>query len=101
MDHNMDKTGLGETLGQMVGEAESLLKKAGEAGSAQYDSAMKKAAEKLRRAQAEFVRLEDVALERAKDAARVTDTAVHDHPYAAMGAAAAVGVLIGVLISRR
>lgn len=96
-----ESTGLGQSLGQMVGEAENLLHKAGAAGSAQYDSAIRKAAEQLRKAQTEFVRLEEAALDRAKDAARVTDHAVHEHPYAAMGAAAAVGLLIGVLISRR
>lgn len=96
-----ESTGLGQSLGQMVSEAESLLQKAGAAGSAHYDSAVKKAGEQLRKAQAELVRLEEATVVRAKDATRVTDHAVHEHPYAAMGAAAAVGVLIGVLISRR
>ena len=92
---------LGESLGQMAGEAESFLRKAGEAGSREYDSALKKAAQQLRRAQAEFLRLEEAAVDRAKEAARATDQAVHEYPYAAMGVAAAVGVLIGMLISRR
>lgn len=89
-----DSSTLGESLGQMAGEAESFARK-------EADSALKKAAEQLRRAQAEFLRLEEAAVDRAKDAARATDQAVHDYPYAAMGVAAAVGVLIGMLISRR
>ena len=45
--------------------------------------------------------LETVAIENAKRAARATDEAVHEHPYAAMAIAAGIGALIGMLIVRR
>ena len=38
---------------------------------------------------------------RQRDKARATDSAVHEHPYGAMGIAAAVGLLIGFLAARR
>jgi ElaB/YqjD/DUF883 family membrane-anchored ribosome-binding protein len=41
------------------------------------------------------------ALERAKDAAKITDHYVHEHPWQVVGAAAAVGLALGVLIGRR
>ena len=41
------------------------------------------------------------AVERAKRAATATDHFVHDHPWQAIGVAAAVGVALGVLIGRR
>jgi ElaB/YqjD/DUF883 family membrane-anchored ribosome-binding protein len=41
------------------------------------------------------------AVERAKRAAGATDHYVHSHPWQALGAAAAVGLAIGVLIGRR
>ena len=41
------------------------------------------------------------ALRQSKAAARATDDYVHDHPWRAIGAAAAVGVLVGLLIGRR
>jgi len=41
------------------------------------------------------------AMERAKRAAGATDDYVHSHPWQAVGAAAAVGLAIGVLIGRR
>jgi len=41
------------------------------------------------------------AVERAKKVAGATDDYVHSHPWQALGAAAAVGVAIGVLIGRR
>ena len=39
--------------------------------------------------------------ERARRAAAVTDEYVHDHPWSSIGAAAAIGMLIGVLLGRR
>ena len=41
------------------------------------------------------------ALRQSKAAARATDDYVHDHPWRAIGVAAGVGVLIGLLIGRR
>ncbi|MFO1271838.1 MAG: DUF883 family protein [Rubrivivax sp.] len=41
------------------------------------------------------------AVARAKDAAKVTDDYVREHPWQMVGAAAAVGLAIGVLIGRR
>jgi len=41
------------------------------------------------------------AVERARRAAEATDSFVHEHPWQAVGVAAAVGVAIGVLIARR
>lgn len=41
------------------------------------------------------------AVERARKAAEATDDYVHSHPWQAIGAAAAVGLAIGVLIGRR
>jgi len=49
-------------------------------------------------------RLQDAhaaALRQSRAAARATDDYVHDHPWRAIGVAAGVGVLIGLLISRR
>jgi ElaB/YqjD/DUF883 family membrane-anchored ribosome-binding protein len=44
---------------------------------------------------------EHEAVERAKKVAGATDHYVHSHPWQAVGAAAAVGLAIGVLIGRR
>ena len=41
------------------------------------------------------------AEEMLKRAARVTDDYVHDNPWQAIGIAAAVGVLVGLLMNRR
>lgn len=41
------------------------------------------------------------AVQRAKDAAAATDDYVHAKPWQAIGAAAAIGLALGVLIGRR
>lgn len=69
--------------------------------AAQEDSALRRAAERLRWAKEEAQRLETEARLQAKHAARVTDRAVHEHPYAAIGAALGVGFVLGMLVSRR
>jgi ElaB/YqjD/DUF883 family membrane-anchored ribosome-binding protein len=38
--------------------------------------------------------------DRARTAARTTDSYVHDHPWQAIGIGAAIGLLVGVVISR-
>ena len=44
---------------------------------------------------------EQALMERTKEAARATDEYVHEHPWQAVGAAAGVGFLLGMLIARR
>ena len=45
--------------------------------------------------------LEGEAVDRAKAAARSTDDYVHDHPWQAIGVAAGIGLVVGLLMSRR
>ena len=44
---------------------------------------------------------EQALREKTKEAARATDEYVHDHPWQAVGVAAGVGFLLGLLVSRR
>ncbi len=44
---------------------------------------------------------EQALMERTREAARATDEYVHEHPWQAVGAAAGVGFLLGMLIARR
>lgn len=45
--------------------------------------------------------LQHEAAEQMRRAADATDDFVHDHPWQAVGAAAALGVVVGMLIGRR
>lgn len=92
---------LATSLQHMVDEAEHLLKSAQGAGSDKFNAARDKFESQLRLARAELSELQDSAVDNAKRAARATDHAVHEHPYAAMGISAGVGLLLGLLIARR
>ena len=56
---------------------------------------------KLLAAKLRLQELEGEAMDRARAAARVTDDYVHDNPWRAIGVAAVVGFLAGMLINRR
>lgn len=75
--------------------------KTGTGAAAPEDSALSRASERLRRAKEEVQRLETEARLQARHAARITDQVVHEHPYAAIGAALGLGFVLGVLVSRR
>ena len=99
-DHTV-RDRLAQNLEQLVDGAEALLRTAQHSGSEQFAAARDKLELRLRHARSELAALEDAAAYNVRRAARVADSAVHDHPYTTAGLAAAVGVLIGMLISRR
>jgi ElaB/YqjD/DUF883 family membrane-anchored ribosome-binding protein len=92
---------LAASLKHIVDEAEQMLRSAQRGGSEQFGAARDKFEAQLRRARAQLAELEDSAIYNARRAARAADHAVHEHPYTAMGIAAGVGVLVGMLIARR
>jgi ElaB/YqjD/DUF883 family membrane-anchored ribosome-binding protein len=57
--------------------------------------------ESLRVAKDKVAQVEEAVIDKTKAAARATDDYVHDHPWGAVGIAGAVGLVIGMLISRR
>jgi ElaB/YqjD/DUF883 family membrane-anchored ribosome-binding protein len=57
--------------------------------------------ERLDMAKERVVDAQHEAIETARKAASATDDYVHDHPWQAIGVAAALGLAIGVLIGRR
>ena len=92
---------LAHSLRSMVDEADHLLKSAQRTGNEQFNAARDKFESRLKQAKSDLSELESAAIYNAKRAARAADETVHEHPYAAMGVAAGVGLLIGMLISRR
>ena len=81
----------------VVRDAETLLKaSAGELGEKAREARARLAAS-LEGAKANFYRVEEKALAGAK----ATDEIIREHPYQSIGVAFGVGLLIGVLVSRR
>jgi ElaB/YqjD/DUF883 family membrane-anchored ribosome-binding protein len=92
---------LAASLRELVTESEELVKHIQRTGGEQLQGARDRFETTLAHARDELESMQDNALRRARRAARVADQTVHEHPYASMGAAAAVGALIGMLISKR
>ncbi len=82
-------------------ETEKLLTEANLAVGKEADALYARVAASLRDAKDKLIGAEKTAVEKTKQAAKVTDDYVHEHPWQAVGVAAAVGVLVGMLISRR
>ncbi|HEY1461110.1 MAG TPA: DUF883 family protein [Casimicrobiaceae bacterium] len=86
---------------EVLTEADALLKQATKESGEKASDLRAQVEAKLRNAKMKLQDMQDDALDRAKATARATDEYVHDNPWQALGVAAAVGVLIGLLISRR
>lgn len=85
----------------VIADTEELLKATVGAAGERVSAARARAEETLRSAKSKLADLDDVALDKAKEAARATDGYVRQNPWAAVGIAAVAGLVIGVLISRR
>ena len=85
----------------VLNEAEDLLKKAGQETGDKARDFRALAEQKLLTAKLRIQELEGQAVDQAKAAVRVTDDYVHDHPWASVGVAAAIGFVFGVLLTRR
>jgi ElaB/YqjD/DUF883 family membrane-anchored ribosome-binding protein len=88
MDMTTDK--LMHDLKAVVGDAEDLLKATANQTGEQIARARARAEESVRNAR-----------ERMEDAGEQLDEQVREHPWTAIGIAAGVGMVIGVLLARR
>jgi ElaB/YqjD/DUF883 family membrane-anchored ribosome-binding protein len=90
-----------EDLRLVVTDAEELLKAtAGQAGE-RVAQARTKAEDSLRAAREALAEAGDEALERAREAAASADDYVRENPWTVVGIAAGVGLLVGLLLSRK
>src|SRR4051812_32456248 len=85
----------------VIADAEELLKlTAGQAGDKASEMRSRMQA-RMAQAKADLARTQESAVLTAKDASRTADVYVHENPWRAVGIAAGVGLLVGLLISRR
>lgn len=85
----------------VIADAEELLRAtAGQAGD-KANTARAKIEERLGEARRRLNEAEANIANKARDAAKATDEMVHEHPWKAVGVAAAVGFLLGMLVHRR
>lgn len=85
----------------LIGDTEELLRAtAGQAGE-KIAVARERIQASLAVYKDRLVDAEHALVEKTKEAARATDEYVHEHPWQAVGVAAGIGFLLGLLVSRR
>lgn len=85
----------------VIADTEELLKlTASQAGDKAAELRIRMQA-RMEQAKADLARLQEVAVDKARDAGRAADLYVHENPWKAIGMAAGAGLVIGLLISRR
>ena len=96
---NTDK--LFQDLQAVVRDAEALLKAtAGQAGD-KVQEVRSRAEETIKQARSSLDSVENLAVRRAKEVAGQAEGYVRDNPWQAVGVAAGIGVLLGLILSRR
>jgi len=97
---DVSKEKLMQDLQLVVSDAEELLRATASQAGEKVSVARERIQDSLAAAKARLAEAEEAMLEKTRQAARVTDEYVHDNPWRAVGIAAGVGLVVGMLISR-
>ena len=95
------KEQLVSNLRRVISDAEDLLAATAGQTDTKVAELRARAKENLRVARERLADADAAVRARARQAATATDEYVHDNPWSSIGAAAALGILIGVLLGRR
>jgi ElaB/YqjD/DUF883 family membrane-anchored ribosome-binding protein len=98
---NVTTDGLIKDLNTVVGNAEDLLKATAEQGGEHIERIRARAEESLRGARERMKDIAESAEARALETARDVDRQVHDNAWTAVGIAAGVGLVVGILLARK
>ncbi len=85
----------------VISDAEELLRLGAEQTGASAVEWRTRVQERITDARHKLAELQDSAVARAKAAGHAADDYVHEHPWKAIGAAAGIGLIVGLLIGRR
>jgi ElaB/YqjD/DUF883 family membrane-anchored ribosome-binding protein len=103
--HDVTKDQLIEEFNTVVSETEHLLKSVASAGGEKIGFLRAGVEQNLANAKDRLRSYQEAAAGKTKAAAQVTDAYVHEHPWQAIGVAAGIniiaGVVLGLLLQRR
>ncbi|PJI49713.1 MAG: hypothetical protein CTR55_10255 [Pseudomonas sp.] len=85
----------------LVSDTEKLLQSSAELAGAEADQMRAQIHESLKRARDAIYSTKDSVRDQGKAAVDATEDYVGDHPWQAVGIAAGIGFLLGLLVSRR
>ena len=98
---NANKEKLVSDLKVVIADTEELLRATTGVAGEKVVELRERLGVRLRDAKERLVDLEHAVIDKTKAAARATDDFVHENPWKAVGIAAGVGLLLGVIIGRR
>lgn len=101
MSKTPDTAHLLDDLRRVVEDAESLLRETTGLAGDRAAEVRERAAESVRTARERLSGLEQELLDRARDAAQDAEHYVRRNPWQSVGIAAGIGLVVGVLLSRR
>ena len=101
MTTDVSKEKLVADLKVVVADAEELLRATASAAGEKTAVARERIQASLATARVKLADAERVLADKSKVAAKATDEYVHEHPWQAVGIAAGIGFLLGLLIGRR
>ncbi|WP_429364363.1 DUF883 family protein [Paraburkholderia sp. GAS32] len=88
-------------LKTILADAEDLLKQAANVTSERASELRETALARLTQAKEKAAGVQVIVVEKSRKAAHATDDYVHEQPWTFVGIAAGVGVLVGLLASRK
>jgi ElaB/YqjD/DUF883 family membrane-anchored ribosome-binding protein len=100
-EFNRTKGKMVDDFKAIVADADDLLQATTKVSGEGINAARAKFAEKLTSAKTSLAEAERRLVDKAKQAATATDDYVKGNPWAAVGIAAGVGILIGFLVGKR
>jgi ElaB/YqjD/DUF883 family membrane-anchored ribosome-binding protein len=100
-EFNLAKNRITGDIKTVIGDSEDLLKAAANMPREGLAVARDKLEERLNSAKTMLVDASQPAIDKARETAAATNDYAHDHPWTMIGAAAAVGILIGFLAAKR
>lgn len=92
---------LKKDIQNLISDARVLFSDASEVGSQNAEELRRKGASMLHKAVDGLIALEQNALRAGRSVATETNQYVHEKPWVAVGVSAGIGVLVGLLISKR
>jgi len=96
-----DKEALMSDLQDVLSDTEALLKDVASEGGVMAQDLRQKIAANLQSVKSKLIETGELVSEKGRFAAKVTDDYVRENPWQSIGAAAGVGFLLGLLVSRR
>lgn len=99
IQHTKDK--LMDDLHQSIADAEEMLKLTANQAGESTAQLRERVRDRMSKAKLELQHLQQATVEKARAAGHATDVFVHENPWKSIGIAAGIGLVVGLLISRR